>query len=47
MANPDKNIGMLLSGFSGTYGVRLMLTCSLVELERGLLAMLIQILLLV
>jgi hypothetical protein len=28
-----KNIGMLLSEFSGTYGVRLMLACSLVELE--------------
>jgi hypothetical protein len=42
-----KNIEMLLSGFLDTYGVHLMLVCSLAELERDLLAMLIQILLLI
>jgi hypothetical protein len=47
MANPGKNIGMLLSGFSSTSEVCLMLICSLTELERSLLAMLIHILLLI
>jgi hypothetical protein len=47
MANPGKDIGMLLSGFLSTYGVHLMLICSLAELKKDLLAMLIQILLLI
>jgi hypothetical protein len=47
MTNPGKDIGMLLSGFLGTYGVHLMLICSLAELKKDLLAMLIQILLLI
>jgi hypothetical protein len=38
---------MLLSGFLGNCGIRLMLVCSLAELENDLLAILIQILLLI